>query len=68
MKKQAKALKKGDIIIFGREELEVEEIEVSEIGKQGARKVRIVAKKKSGEKVVLIRPDDYPFEVREKKK
>lgn len=42
---------------------EVEEVEISDIGKQGTKKVRIVAKKKSGEKIVIIRPEDYPLGV-----
>lgn len=67
MKRKAIEVKKGDTIIVGGEELVVEEIEVSDIGKQGTKKVRFVAKKKNGEKVVLIRPEDYPFEVKSKK-
>lgn len=63
VKKKAVEVKKGDKIVIGGEELEVEEIEVSDIGKQGTKKVRIVAKKKSGEKAVIIRPEDYPVEV-----
>ena len=63
MKKQAKDLIKGDRIIVGGEELIVESIELSEIGKQGTRKCRIEAVKKDGEKVVIIRPSDYPFNI-----
>ncbi|MEK6933450.1 MAG: hypothetical protein AABW75_01080 [Nanoarchaeota archaeon] len=62
--KKAKDLNKKDCIIIGAEELEVEEIEISEIGKQGTRKVRIVAKKKNGDKIVIIRPEDYPVEIK----
>ncbi len=61
MKKKALDVKKGDIIVIGGEELEVDEIETSDIGKQGTKKIRIVAKKKNGERVVIIRPADYPF-------
>ena len=64
MKKKAKDLNKKDSIMIGAEELEVEEIEISEIGKQGTRKVRIVAKKKNGEKIVIIRPEDYPLDLK----
>ena len=61
-KKKAVEIKKGDAILIGGESLTVEEIEVSDIGKQGTKKVRIVAKKKSGENVIIIRPEDYPVE------
>jgi translation elongation factor P/translation initiation factor 5A len=62
MKIEAKELKKGDKIIVGGEELLVESVEISEIGKQGTQKCRIEAVKKNGEKVVLVRPADYPIE------
>lgn len=62
MKKKALEIKKGDTLIVGGEELKVEEVETSDISKQGAKKVRMVAKKKTGEKVVIIRPEDYPVE------
>lgn len=62
-KKKAVDVKKGDIIRIGGEELAVEEIEVSDIGKQGTKKVRVVAKKKNGEKTILIRPEDYPLDI-----
>ncbi len=62
VKKKAIEIKKGDKIVVAGEEMSVEEVEVSDIGKQGTKKVRIVAKKKSGEKTVLIRPEDYPLE------
>ncbi|HLC53129.1 MAG TPA: hypothetical protein VJK03_01170 [Candidatus Nanoarchaeia archaeon] len=67
MKKKAIEIKKGDIVVMGGEELEVEEVEISDIGKQGTKKVRLVAKKKSGEKIVIIRPDEYPIDKKEKK-
>ncbi len=62
MKIKAIEIKKGEIITVGGEELEVEEVEISDIGKQGTKKVRIVAKRKDGEKIVIIRPEDYPIE------
>jgi len=62
-KKKAKELKKGDTISIGAEKLTIENIEKSDIGKQGAEKVRIEAKKASGEKVIVIRPADYPFDL-----
>ena len=61
-KKLAKDLKKGDKLnVFGKAGI-VEEIELSEIGKHGKRKVRIVLNV-AEEKSVLVRPEDYPFEI-----
>jgi len=62
MRKKAKDLKKGEKIIIAGKKFLIEEIEISDIGKQGTKKVRIVAKSDSGEKIVIIRPEDYPFE------
>jgi translation elongation factor P/translation initiation factor 5A len=62
MKKPAKELKKGDRIIIAGKTFIVENIEISDIGKQGTKKVRIEAKTEQGEKIVIIRPEDYPFE------
>lgn len=61
MKKQAKDLKRGDEINIAGQVRIIEEIEISDIGKHGKRKVRIVALSPKGEKIVLIRPEDYPF-------
>ena len=61
-KKKAIEIKKDDTIKIAGEELLVEEVEVSDMGKQGTKKVRFVAKKKNGEKIVLIRPEEYPIE------
>jgi len=64
MKKEAKELKKGEkITVFGKIGT-VESIELSDIGKQGKRKVRIEVNVEDN-KTVMIRPDDYPFEVLE---
>jgi len=70
MKKKAKDLKKGDKIKISGKICTIEEIEFSEVGgkgsmaeKQGKRKCRIEAKTKEGERIVIIRPDEYPFEV-----
>lgn len=61
MKKQAKDLKQGEKLnIFGKAGI-IEKIEISDIGKQGKRKVRIEVNV-DGNKSVLIRPEDYPFE------
>ncbi len=62
MKKQAKDLKKGEKIKIANRLFTVNEFEISDIGKQGKRKVRVVAYDENGEKIVLIRPEDYPFE------
>ncbi len=62
MNKKALEIKKGDKIVVGGEEMEVEEIETSDMSKQGSKKVRMVAKRKNGEKTVIIRPADYPIE------
>lgn len=62
MKKKAKELERGEKIKLGGRVFLVESIELSEIGKQGVRKCRIEAKSDSGEKIVLIRPEDYPVE------
>jgi len=61
MKRIAKELKKGDKIAIGSETLIIESLEVSGIGKQGTQKCRIVAVRANGEKLVIIRPADYPF-------
>ena len=62
MKKLANQLKKGDKIILANQEYFIEELEISDIGKHGMRKVRIVALSSNKEKMTLIRPEDYPFE------
>jgi len=61
MNKQAKELRKGDKINIADQTCLVDEIEISDIGKQGKRKVRIAATTSKGEKIVIIRPEDYPF-------
>lgn len=62
MKKPAKELKKGDKIKIADNICEIQDLEISDIGKQGKRKVRFVVLTSSGEKIVVIRPEDYPFE------
>lgn len=62
MKKLAKDLKKGEKVIIAGSKSIIENIEMSDIGKQGKRKVRLEVKTEKGEKVVIIRPEDYPFE------
>jgi len=63
MKKKAKELKVGDRIKIAGKSFIVENIETSDMGKQGTKKCRIEAKSGPGEKIVFIRPEDYPFEV-----
>jgi len=62
MKKQAKEFKTGDFVKIANHECIIENIEISNIGKAGKRKVRIEAKTNSGEKIVIIRPEDYPMD------
>lgn len=61
MNKKADQLKKGDSFLIGSDKLTVESLEISDIGKQGIKKCRIVASKSNGEKIVIIRPSNYPF-------
>ena len=61
MQKKAKELVKGDKIIVAGTKLIVENIELSDIGKHGSKKCRLELKKPTGEKEVIIRPEDYPF-------
>ena len=62
MKRTAKDLKKGDKVAVAGKKCFVESIEVSDIGKQGKRKVRLELKTEDGEKIIIIRPEDYPFD------
>lgn len=63
MKKKAGEVKKGDRLKVAGKTLTVEEVELSDIGKQGTKKCRLVARSENGENIVLIRPEDYPLEV-----
>ncbi len=63
MKVLAKELKKGNKIKIAGTVCSIEKIEFSDIGKQGKRKARIEVKNEKNEKMVLIRPEDYPFEI-----
>ena len=62
MKKLAMDLKKGDRIRIAEQNGIVEGIEISDMGKQGKRKVRISALTDRKEKIILIRPEDYPID------
>ncbi|MBU3912626.1 MAG: hypothetical protein KKE50_00890 [Nanoarchaeota archaeon] len=63
MKKQAKDLKKKDKILVADQTCIVESLELSDIGKQGKRKARLVIITPGNEKIVLVRPEDYPFDI-----
>ncbi len=63
MKKKASEIKVGDTLVLGGEKLKVIAVEVSDISKQGTKKCRIEAQRVSQEKIVVIRPADYPLEV-----
>lgn len=63
MKKKAEELQKGDKVNIAGQEAIIEEVEVSDIGKQGKKKCRLVLILKNGEKIVIIRPSDYPFDI-----
>ena len=60
MKKKASELKQGDKVVIAGKKCVIKGIELSEIGKHGSKKCRIEAESESGEKVVIIRPEDYP--------
>ena len=62
MKKKAEVIKVGDVIIIGGEKLKVVSIELSDASKQGTKKCRLETTKANNDKVVIIRPADYPFE------
>lgn len=63
MKKKAGDLVKGDRLIVGDEVVIVEAIEISEMSKQGSKKCRIEAIRANGERMILVRPTDYPLNV-----
>lgn len=62
MKKQAKDLQKGEKIKLADRVFSISEVELSDIGKHGKRKVRLVLQQDSEEKMVIVRPEDYPIE------
>lgn len=63
MKKQAKDVKKGDFVIIGGKKCLINSFEISDVGKHGKRKCRMEAQTPEGEKIILIRPEDYPMDV-----
>jgi len=62
MRKKASELGKGEQIKILDKVWKVASIETSDIGKQGSKKCRIELESGS-EKMAIIRPADYPFEV-----
>ena len=63
MKKLARDLKQGERILIAGKPCAITSIELSEIGKQGIRKCRLELRTEKGERVVIIRPEDYPFDM-----
>ncbi len=63
MKKAASKLKKNDKISIAGETATILNIEFSDIGKHGKTKCRIEALLENGKKIVIIRPDDFTFDV-----
>jgi len=62
VKKKAAEIKAGDRIKIAGKSCLVKTVEISDIGKQGTRKVRIAAHTPEGEKIVIVRPEDYPID------
>ena len=63
MRQKASQIKKGQKINLAGRICVVTDVEISDIGKHGKRKCRIEAQTGNQEKVVIIRPEDYPIEV-----
>lgn len=61
--KPAREIKKDDVIKVAGKKCKVLGIEISDIGKHGKSKVRLELLTPENEKLVIIRPDDYPFDV-----
>lgn len=63
MKKKARDLKQGNVVLIAGITWRVQSIEISDIGKQGSQKCRLELINEKGEKSVIIRPADYPFDL-----
>ena len=63
MQKKANDVEIGEKVQIAGQDFDVVEKEVSDIGKHGKRKVRLSLLNPKGEKMIIIRPDDYPFNV-----
>lgn len=63
MKKQAKEIKKGDFVLIVGKKFKVIDKEISDMGKHGKSKVRLELLTTENEKLVIIRPEDYPIDV-----
>ena len=66
MEKKASHLVKGDIVIISEQKCTVDKVEVSDVGKQGTKKVRFEAIDPKGERIILVRPENYPIQVDKK--
>ena len=62
MKKKASELKQGNKVKILGKVWTVTGTETSDIGKQGSKKCRLELTS-SNEKIAIIRPADYPFEI-----
>jgi len=62
MKKQAKEIKPGDKINIAGQICRALSTELSDIGKQGKRKCRMELLTDKNERIVIVRPEDYPFD------
>ena len=63
MKKKAIELKKGDVVSIAGAKGKIIETETSDIGKHGKRKCRLVIELENKEKAIIIRPEDYSFDI-----
>ncbi len=63
MQKKANDVEVGENIQIAGQGFKIVEKEISDIGKHGKRKVRLGLLNSKGEKMVIIRPDDYPFNI-----
>tara|TARA_Y100000310_G_scaffold317120_1_gene369615 strand:+ start:1257 stop:1448 length:192 start_codon:yes stop_codon:yes gene_type:complete len=63
MTKLAKDLKEGDKVKLAGQVCTIKKLEMSDIGKHGKKKCRIELSTEKGEKMVIIRPEDYPFNI-----
>ena len=59
----AKDLKKREIVLVAGKRCKIIEIEISDIAKHGKSKVRLEILTPEEEKLVIIRPADFPMEV-----
>lgn len=65
MKKLAKDIKKDEVILIAGKKCKVLDIEISDIAKHGKSKVRLEIVTPEQEKLVIIRPADFPMEMQD---